>query len=214
MRGVIHYHTVLSSADQVGTFASSSSNGSATLSAGKLTEININGSTFKVGTATHGDSLGTIANGDFIGWGNWASGTKEVTGSTNIFQGHYVVGKPTAVLPTTSGTTFATYSRVGHTEPTNYLGTSGTLTSATLQVNFDPTQIGGRMLRFSASTSFGDVTENFVYFSSSSFASGSGKVVGIFTGANAERAGVVYNGTVTTGTVGGSFTGTAVFLKP
>jgi len=214
MRGVSHYHTVLSSADQVGTFAASTSNGSATLSAGKLTEISIGGSTFKVGTATLGDSLGTIANGDFIGWGNWASGTKEISGTpSNIFQGHYVVGQPTSVLPTT-GNVFATYSLVGHTAPTNYLGTSGTLTTATFLVNFDPTQSGGRILQFNATTSFGTVAENFVYFSSSSFSSTSGNLVGIFTGANALRAGVVYNGTVSTGTVGGSFTGTAVFLKP
>ena len=218
LRGIGHFHTALNSTDQGGTFvvAASNSAGSGTLDAGKATSILINGSTFDVTTSAESGSRGTIADNNFIGWGNWVTGTKSFNGTTsNIYHNHYLVGQPTATLPTT-GNVFANYVLVGGTNPTSYTGTSGTLTSATLQVNFDPTQIGGRLLKFNAATSFGTISQNFVYFSSSSVTSPDSKLYVLFTGANAVNAGVLYNGTIVSGNgaVGGTFTGVAVFRAP
>ncbi len=222
LRGIGHFHTALNNpADQNGTFVVGTTNasGSGTLDMGKLTEAIITGSTFSVTNSTDFGSRGTIANNDFIGWGNWVTGTKSFNGTTsNIYQTQYLVGQPTAVLPTVApGSGFANYVLIGSTKPTDYLGTSGALSSATLQVNFDTTQIGGRLLRFNAQTSFGTITQNFIYFSSSTATSPDQKVYVMFTGANAANAGVLYNGTITTafgGAVGGTFTGVAVFRAP
>ncbi len=204
--GALHYHTALNPTDQSGTFSNAGTVGNVKLDAGKVLEVQSSGDTFKSSTLVESGSLGTIASNDFIGWGNWKTGMKNATA---IYEGHFVVGQPTAVLPMT-GNVFATYTLIGSTTPTSYMGASGTLTSASLSVNFDPTQAGGRMLQFNAATSFGNVAENFVYFSSSSFTSLSGRVSGIFTGANADRAGIVYNGDM----VGaGTFSGSVVFKK-
>ncbi len=219
VRGIGHYHVGLNSpADQGGTFVAATTNsaGSGTLDAGKLTSATINGSVFDVTSSAEAGSRGSIAENNFIGWGNWVTGTKTFNGSTtNLYQTQYIVGQPTAVLPTT-GNVFANYVLVGATSPTTYTGTSGTLNSATLQVNFDPTQIGGRLLKFNASTTFGTITQNFVYFSSSSATSPDGKLLVLFTGANAVNAGVLYNGSITqgNGAVGGTFTGIAIFRAP
>ncbi len=206
LAGAIHYHTALNSSDGNGTFGNATIVNSVKLDAGKALEIQNGSDAFSSSNLVGSASLGTIAGNDFIGWGNWATGMKN---ATTIYQGHYVVGQPTSVLPTT-GNIFATYALVGTTTPTSYLGASGTLTSATLSVNFDPTQAGGRMLQFNAATSFGNVSENTLYFSSSSFTSTSGRVSGVFTGANASRAGIVYNGNIA---AGGTFSGAAVFQK-
>ena len=207
LAGVLHYHTALNSSDHHGTFETANPTGNTKLDAGKLLEVTSTvGNVFKSATIVNTASLGTIASNNFIGWGNWTTGFKNATA---IYEGHYVVGQPTAVLPIT-GNVFATYTLVGSTTPTSYLGASGILSSASLSVNFDPTQYGGRMLQFNAVTSFGTATENQLYFSSSSFASVNGDVKGIFTGANANRAGIVYNGAIISG---GTFTGAAVFQK-
>lgn len=206
--GVLHYHTALNATNPSGTLESAALLPSVKLDAGKLFEVLApNGSDIYKGVANvNSGSLGTIAGNDFIGWGNWATGTKN--GNT-IYQGHYVVGQATLALPIT-GNMLATYSMVGATTPTSYLGASGTLSSATFQANFDPTQGGGRILKFNAVTSFGTVTENFVYFSSSAFTSSSGRISGMFTGTDASRAGIVYNGTIGSG---GTFSGAVVFQK-
>ena len=206
MAGVLHYQTALNATDPSGTFLPAGLIASTKLDAGKVLEVQSSGDIYSGSTLSGSASLGTVAGNDFIGWGNWTTGMKN---ANTLYQGHYVVGQPTAVLPTT-GNVFATYALVGSTTPTSYLGASGTLTSATLSVNFDPTQVGGRMLQFNAATSFGNVSENTLYFSSSSFTSASGRVSGVFTGANASRAGIVYNGNIA---AGGTFSGAAVFQK-
>ncbi len=206
--GVGHFQTLLSTLDPNGTYIVPS-NGSVTLDTGKLTNFTTGGSAFTPVVSLTGGSLGTVATNDFIGWGNWVTSSRDISGSiSTINHLHYVVGQPTSVLPTTVG--LASYALAGSSVPTSYLGISGTLNTATFQVNFDPAQLGGPLLRVNIATSFGNITENFVYFSNSNFASTSGAVKGFFVGPAAARAGLVYNGNVVGG---GTFTGAAVFQK-
>jgi hypothetical protein len=206
--GVGHFQTLLSPLDGSGTFLLPA-NGSVTLDTGKLTNFTTGGSVFTPVVSLTGGSLGTIATNDFIGWGNWVTSLRDISGSVSTINHlHYVVGQPTSVLPTTVG--LATYALAGSSVPTSYLGISGTLNTATFQVNFDPAQSGGPRLNVNIVTSFGVVSENSLYFSNSTFASISGAVKGFFVGPNAARAGLIYNGGVVGG---GTFTGAAVFQK-
>lgn len=111
------------------------------------------------------------------------------------------MGQPTAVMPTTAG--FATYSMVGATTPTANNGTSGTLSSPQFQVDFAAGQINTTIV-----TAFNTVSDANLNFSGSSFASASSNIKGFFSGPNANRAGLIYNGPLTSG---GSFSGAVVF---
>jgi hypothetical protein len=66
-------------------------------------------------------------------------------------------------------------------------------------------------MQVNINTSFGNVVDNMLYFSSSTFSSGSGNIKGMFTGPNANYAGLIYNGGLSPA---GSFTGTAIFKAP
>jgi hypothetical protein len=202
--GVAHYHTSLDYNDAYGTSLGSSL-ASATLDSGKLTSATVSGSIYNVTSTAESKSLGSTTTNDFIGWGNWSSGTRNYNGTINVYQLHYVVGQATAALPTNPG--LATWTMVGSTTPTNYLGASGTLNSAVFQVDFNT---AFRYANFSASTSFGNVNESSIYFSNSTFASSNGNVHGFFSGPGAIRAGLVYNGPASGG---GTFSGAAVFKK-
>jgi hypothetical protein len=204
LTAVAHYHLPPVNTDQFGTFVAPVVSTSVVLSGGKATEFEAGGNVFKPTINTAAGSFGSMANNDFIGWGNWASATKN--GATNLAELHYIVGQATPVLPTTAA--FASYTLVGGSAPTAYTGGSGTLSNtSTLSVSFDPTGLGPQ-LSANIITSFGNVAE-IVYFSSSSF-SGS-KIKGIFTGPNANRAGLIYTGPISPG---GSFSGTAIFQAP
>jgi hypothetical protein len=206
MSAVVHYHLPPVTSDPNGSFAGPIASMSVVLDASKVTEVEASGYTFKPTINTSGGSFGSVAAGDFIGWGNWATGTKD--GPTNLAQIHYLVGQATPVLPTTVGV--ASYTLIGGSAPTSYTGTSGTLNSASLSVNFDPSG-AGPMMSVNINTSFGNVVDNFLYFSSSTFSSGSGNIKGMFTGPNANRAGLVYTGSLSPA---GSYSGTAIFQAP
>jgi len=207
LTAVTHYHLPPVTSDPNGNFAGPVASASVVMDTGKVSEFEASGYVFKPTINTAAGSFGSMATNDFIGWGNWASATKN--GATSLAQLHYIVGQATPVLPTTVG--IASYTLIGGSAPTSYTGTSGTLNSATFSVNFDPVQIGGPMLSVNINTSFGNVVENFVYFSSSSFASGSGAVKGMFTGPNANRAGLIYTGSLSPA---GSYSGSAIFQAP
>ena len=207
LTAVAHYHIPPVTSDPNGTFTGPVASTSVVMNTGKVTEFESSGNVFKPTINTAAGSFGSMATNDFIGWGNWASATKNA--STNLAQLHYIVGQATPVLPTTVG--ISSYTLVGGSAPTTYTGTSGTLNSATFSVNFDPVQPGGPMLSVNINTSFGNVVENFVYFSSSSFSSGSGAVKGMFTGPNANRAGLIYTGSISPA---GSYSGSAIFQAP
>ncbi|EJL85549.1 hypothetical protein PMI15_01794 [Polaromonas sp. CF318] len=207
LTAVAHYHIPPVTSDPNGSFTGPVASASVVMNTGKVSEFESSGNVFKPTVNTAAGSFGSMATNDFIGWGNWATATKN--GSTNLAQLHYIVGQATPVLPTTVG--ISSYTLIGGSAPTTYTGTSGTLNSATFSVNFDPVQPGGPMLSVNINTSFGNVVENFVYFSSSSFSSGSGAVKGMFTGPNANRAGLIYTGAISPA---GSYSGSAIFQAP
>jgi hypothetical protein len=126
LTAVAHYHLPPVTSDPNGSFAGPVASTSVVLNASKATEFEAGGSVFKPTINTAAGSFGSMATNDFIGWGNWATGTKN--GVTNLAQLHYIVGQATPVLPTTAG--FASYTLIGGSVPTSYTGTSGLLNSA------------------------------------------------------------------------------------
>lgn len=166
---------------------------------------------------------GTTAGIDFIGWGRWTEGTrKDQYGSeyaiTNL---HYLVGDPTVSMPLTGEFNYI-YATGNGTNPT-YNGTSGTLNSATLTANFGGTgSIPAGTVNATVVTSFNTGAGNELKvtgmaIAGSAFKGGTsvggsyGTIEGFFSGANAARAGISYNGSVTGGS--GNFSGVAVLTK-
>jgi hypothetical protein len=98
---------------------------SATLDLGKVTDFTSGSNVFKPTVANSFGSAGTIAAGDFIGWGTWTTATKN--SGTNLADLHYIIGQPTAVMPTTTG--IATYTLIGATPVTGYTSPSGPATA-------------------------------------------------------------------------------------
>ncbi|RZJ16033.1 MAG: hypothetical protein EOO54_17860 [Haliea sp.] len=157
-------------------------------------------------------SVGYISSGDFIGWGRWASGSRGTeNGYTDIANLHYVVGQPTAVMPT-SGT--AVYSVIGNTTPTSGVYGSGsyfegTLDSASLSANFGTSKVTA-----SVTTSFNPNTPltDTMTITGSTFKN-STSMQGFFSGTNASHAGLSYTGPLETGAGfgTGTFAGAVVF---
>ncbi len=156
-------------------------------------------------------------NVDGLAWGRW-TGTVQVGCSnclTDTYSAnggyHYVIGTPTAVLPTT-GT--ATYAVMGATSPTTFATNApapGTfLTSSSISVAFGTTATITALFNVNANNSnyvmSGSTTTRTAIFSMSPTISGclsacSGGINGFFAGPGAERIGAAYriedlNGTV------------------
>ncbi|MBP6501570.1 MAG: FecR domain-containing protein [Rhodoferax sp.] len=142
-------------------------------------------------------SIGNAGDSDFIGWGYWAKGTQGSNGSayTNRTGVHYLAGRPTpgSDMPITG---VATYTKVGGTAPTATLdGTTitGRLLDASLTVDF----LIGRGTA-SISTDFAKngatipvlIQDSNIYLNGSTFCGSN--VNGFFTGAQATRAGMIY----------------------
>ena len=170
-----------------------------------------------------------------IGWGRWSGGTTVGTyphplgyySAPGDYTYHYVVGLPTAVMPTT-GT--ATYSLIGGTRPTGFtfsgveLGNlnSGSLTAdfavATVDVNLNISfpsagnySVSGSALGFSGAM-FGNQYGGSVAINGGGCASGCvADINGFFAGANASRAGVAYTFSDSFGA--GEVAGVAAFTK-
>ncbi|WP_411877635.1 FecR domain-containing protein [Polaromonas sp. YR568] len=196
-----------------GTVSAPGTASSATLNAGKLTALSAAGKDFTPTTTGSAGSVGSIADGDFIGWGSWTTGTRN-PGSSAVGDLAYVIGQPTLVMPTTGS---ATYSVIGQTPvsaydtSTNSAMASGTLTTASssLNVNFSTGKVG-----VTIATSLGGFTASNISVSGSQFSYANGgpiyNVDGFFSGVNATRAGLVY-----TGTNGNTrYSGAAVFKTP
>jgi hypothetical protein len=103
-------------------------------SAGQMTQYSGTGDTGSLGTGT----VAVSASDGIIGWGRWigAFTTTNPVASTIAPPGgviDYVVGIPTAAMPTT-GT--ATYSLLGFTTPTDTGGFTGYTVNGSLAVNF------------------------------------------------------------------------------
>lgn len=168
----------------------------------------------------------TSATDGIIGWGRWA-GSNTATGaapaltSAGIFD--YVVGIPTAAMPTT-GT--ATYSLIGYTTPTDTNGTTGYTLSGSLAVNFAAAtnQVGVAMtvtngvnntygINGSATIAGANFNGSIAVPTNGFVCTGgcTASVNGFFAGTNASRAGLSY--TVNDGFANNHVQGVAAFAK-
>ncbi len=171
---------------------------SATLSSGKLTAFTAGGNDFIPGSTSSSGAVGDVANGDFIGWGSWTTGTKNPGGNT-LGDLAYVMGQPTLTMPTSGS---ATYSVIGQTPVSGYDTSAnaamapGTLTTAStsMTANFSTGTVG-----VTINTSLGTFSASNIVISGSKFSYANGgpifNVDGFFSGVNAARAGLVYTGT-------------------
>jgi len=183
--------------------------------------------------ATETGTIGTgavsfSATDGIIGWGRWTGtftstgqGATAATAGMTTFD--YIVGIPTAVMPTT-GT--ANYSLLGFTTPTDSLATPGyTLTGASLSVNFAATsnQVGVSFTVTNNTTRTYAVTGGATISGSSFTGTGTApmngqactygctaSINGFFAGANAARAGLAY--TITD--ISNHVQGVAAFARP
>lgn len=160
--------------------------------------------------AVRGVSAGALSDG-IIGWGRWSSGSvSDWGGSPNGFQDvHYVVGIPTPDAQMTAlGGMTATYALTGFTFPTAWNGTTLTVgtqpVSGNLTADFGGGSVGGNLNvpiggnTYSTSLAGSISGSNFSGNNAASF-------TGFFAGANASRAGLVYQfGGTPIGTISGA----------
>jgi hypothetical protein len=187
-------------------FAAAAPSDSSTVDAGKLQSFSNANASYETEGVAYSGSLGTISGGDFIGWGLWTNGTKTDNPGgavSSVDSLHYVVGIPTPAsqMPTAGSVTF---NLVGSTAPTLYTGASGTLNSATFSADFSISKASADLV-----TSFGTVSSASLNISGAGFADTAGTIKGFFSGPNATRAGLVYQGF--SGVNYGYFSGAAVF---
>jgi len=160
-------------------------------------------------TANDSSSLGAAsvtfsATDGIIGWGRWdgnniASGTNNpmTPGMTpGVF--HYVIGLPTAAMPTSG---VATYNLMGYTNPTATDSSTGWKVSGSLSANFATTNVGISMVVANASQTYsvnGSASRTAANFTGSFIPTDPGcfsctaSVNGFFAGTNASRAGLTY----------------------
>lgn len=179
--------------------------------------VSWNGSSNVLGSGTALDT----GNDALIGWGRW-TGNVTVEGVPNSFasnQGvHYVVGIPTALMPTTGS---ATYTLVGGTTPTWLTGGAGILNGGSMSVDFGTNQfsyglsvtMSGQLYAIGNSgVPVSAVFSNTPLVSGAACGSGcAGSVSGMFTGGAAERAAMSY--LVENFGSGNKFVGAAAFQK-
>lgn len=153
-----------------------------------------------------GGKVTFAATDGIIGWGRWDGSTTAGAGggfapglgSDGVF--HYVIGIPTAVMPTTGS---ATYNMMGYTNPSTTNGSSGYTVSGNLNVAFSGSPTMTMNLTVANSTNSFAVTGATPLIAGSTFTgaslvtngcgiSCSTTVSGFFAGANAERAGLSY----------------------
>ncbi|MGF6528067.1 hypothetical protein [Variovorax sp. PvP013] len=168
--------------------------------------------------------IGVPGSLDFIGWGSWESGNiNGTTGLPVISNVHYIVATPTtnASMPT-SGT--ASYNLVGGSAPVSTTRGTGTLNSGTLTANFTNATVGTLLnLGFGNTTYTVGGTGQFRQpggYDAAIIVPGTGSngapiaavINGVFSGANAYRAGIAYSFTGSSSTIG-VVNGAAVFQR-
>jgi hypothetical protein len=153
-------------------------------------------------------ALGVISDSDFLGWGNWVTGTKSTTASTNtdtLNSTHYLVGRPTpgVQMPTTG--TAVNYVLVGGTAPTATSGgvtTTGQLVSASMTANFVASTATASINTMFSTTAVNITNHPLTIVPAAATFSGVVNnpsppsvvtVSGFFTGDKAYRAGLVYS---------------------
>ncbi len=195
--------------------------GTATFASGsKLTHYESNAA----GVVVEPDSVTGAWTDGTIGWGVWTGGSIALSEEQSpTYFGHYVVGKATPdadLLALETNNMVGTYSLLGYTLPSSSGGQTGAAgsVSATLTTNFGTGAINGNL-----SVAVGGTSHSGNWSGSISGASftGSGSmngcgdgacglgVAGIFSGANAARAGMTYKIIGNTGV--GNIHGAAVF---
>lgn len=165
----------------------------------KYTDSSGNGGDLGSATVSYSATDGTI------GWGRWTGYTGNLPLVTTPGVFHYVIGIPTANMPTTGS---ATYSLMGFTTPSATDGSTGWSFKGDLSANFANNLVTLNMTVWNGSQDY-TVSNGSISISGSSFststaplnttsstslcASGcSTSVNGFFAGANASRAGLSY----------------------
>jgi hypothetical protein len=178
-------------------------------------------------TGEYGTATITSATDGIIGWGRWAGSTIGTGGGPNpltsagVFD--YVIGIPTAAMPT-AGT--ATYSMIGYTSPTATNGTTGYSVSGALTVDFAlvSSQVGVNMsvvdsgsntyaINGAATIAGSNFTGSISVPMNGTICTGTctASINGFFAGANASRAGLSY--TINDTMVNNHIQGVAAFAK-
>lgn len=128
--------------------------------------------TIRIGTAVNRDVGSTTIGGTTVSWGRWEGGSINIysrDGSVRLGtvdnSGRSVHWVASSVLTGSSSLTSlpltgtATYSVAGHTNPTDFLGNTGTLNSATLTADFANAKVNaGVNVSFSSPTNTGTWT--------------------------------------------------------
>ena len=174
--------------------------------------------------AIGGVSAGALSDG-IIGWGRWSSGSVSDWGNSpdQLMHTHYVTGIPTPVADLAAlGGTIGTYALTGFTYPTAYNDSTGVTTvgnlpiSGSLTTNFTSWVDGNLSVPMASSTymtSLSGSVSGSTFGGSNSWScsggcgsgGGSSSFTGFFAGANASRAGLVYQfGGTPLGTISGA----------
>ena len=203
---------------------------SATFSGGTLAAFTDD---YRPATVTQGTPVGMLTDGT-IGWGRWIDGTFNDDGTPlNMQHVHYVVGMPTPASDLSAlqiGNVTANYTLMGYTYPTAWNGSIFTIgtqpITGSLTANFGSGAVSGNLgvpmgaNTYSTSwTGYFGSNGSFYGYDYMNVTSTGGEcsacmcgtsVTGFFAGANAARAGLVYE---IYGTNYGDIHGAAVFKK-
>lgn len=190
----------------------------ATIESGRLVSAsNVNG-------ALQGGSVVEAHQDAVMGWGRWASaacsGEYGCAGST-VFDAHYIVGRPTPDMAALGGVN-ASYNLSGYTTPTTVGGTSGGSVSGSLIADFSGYTLTMNMNVQVTGTTFGLTGSGSINSGNATFSGGidtcsgcsfdNGSFKGFFSGASAERAGLIYDFESGQGGIG-RVSGAAVFTR-
>jgi hypothetical protein len=158
-------------------------------------------------------------NDGIIAWGiaSGVSGGESGWSLTDVF--HYVAGIPTDIAAL--GGITATYSLLGATTPTNSLtgAPQGALSRMNMTANFASLSVSGSMTWTGLSAPLSATFSGTIFSNGGSGFSGNGStsvsgfinLQGFFAGANAQRAGLVYQ--VNDSTIGGTLIGAAALTR-
>lgn len=188
--------------------------------AGVTATFNSSSQLIQYSSVNDSSSLGTAgvtfsATDGIIGWGRW-DGNIVSTGpmGTGLMPGtfHYVIGLPTAVMPT-AGT--ATYNLMGYTNPSASDGSTGWSVKGNLSADFATLNVGVNMVVWNTANNYtvsGTSIRSGATFTGSLSTTGTGcltagcttSVNGFFAGANASRAGLSYQMLTPTASIQGA----------
>jgi len=167
-----------------------------------------------------GVSAGALSDG-VIGWGRWSSGTEytEGWGASGLHNTHYVIGIPTPEVDMNAlvaANAKGTYSLTGFTFPTAYDYSTGVTIvgtqpiSASLIALFGSYSVSGNLSVPIGGSTYASSWSGSINTSNFNGSGASLSIQGFFAGANASRAGLVYQ---FGGTAIGDISGAAAFKQ-